>query len=264
MAKSEPRDPEAGGFNLAGLESVPNLALMQHLQLQAQVQAQQLGYTPQQHAQLQGLLLGQGAVGLPSQLASYSAAHQQLLNSMLAQQNTEGVARSPGMHHTQSSAAMHGFDFPAAASPSPGSYSLGLGSTPAEHYQLLAAQAQAQAQDKHATDMHRLAQPSMVQDSVSQMPHGMPLAHGMGSAAHLPPAASADLAARMNAYMGGWGNASGGPMLPENPYLETSPGFLSHPDLLVQASATVRAAAAAPANLGPSPLPFGGEQRCVY
>ena len=175
LTKSESTPlPAAGGFNLAGLGQVPNLALMQHLQLQAQVQAQQLGYTPQQQAQLQSLFLGQGTANTPSLLASYPAAHQQMLNSMLAQQNTGSGAPSPlaGMHHSHSSAPMHPYDLSSAASPSPGPYPVGLGNMSVEQYQLLAAQAQ--ATDKHATDMHMLPQPTALPDSLSHLAHGMP------------------------------------------------------------------------------------------
>lgn len=265
LTKSESTPlPAAGGFNLAGLGQVPNLALMQHLQLQAQVQAQQLGYTPQQQAQLQSLFLGQGTANTPSLLASYPAAHQQMLNSMLAQQNTGSGAPSPlaGMHHSHSSAPMHPYDLSSAASPSPGPYPVGLGNMSVEQYQLLAAQAQ--ATDKHATDMHMLPQPTALPDSLSHLAHGMPPALGP-SAAKLPSAAAADLAARMSAYMGGWGGAPGALTLPDNPSSkEVNPGFVSHPEFFAQASANVRAAAAAqPGNPGMSPLPYGGEQWCV-
>lgn len=239
----------AADFDVGDPGSAPNLLFLQHLHMQAQLQAQQFGYAPQQHAQLQGILAGQGIGTLPPALSAYPAAYQQMLNSLLAQQSAAAVAMPPGMYQNPSSASLHAYDL-SATTPAPRPC---LGSMPLDLGQLLAVQAQ--AAEQHA----RNAQPSVMPDA-SQRQRGIPLGVGMGSAPSLQPAASGDLASSIG---WGWGNSAGNPLIAEEPRVKVHPSLQGHPDLMLgQAQAHARAAASAQyENVGPVQLPYGGEER---
>ena len=238
----------AADFDVGDPGSAPNLLFLQHLQMQAQLQAQQFGYAPQQHAQLQGILAGQGIGTLPPALSAYPAAYQQMLNSLLAQQSAAAVAMPPGMYQTPSSASLHAYDL-SATSPAPRPF---LGSMPLDLGQLLAVQAQ--AAEQHA----RTAQPLVMPDA-PQRQRGIPLGVGMGSAPSLQPA-SGDLASSIG---WGWGNSASNSLIAEMPRGKVHPSLQGHPDLMLgQAQAHATAAASAQSeNVGPVQLPYGGEER---
>lgn len=264
---SEPKVPPIAAtgstpdFDVGDLGSASNLAFIQHIQMQAQLQAQHSGYALQQQAQLQSLLSGQSMGILPP--AAYPAAYQQVLNSLLAQQSGAGMGLpSSGLYQPPSSASLRGYDLPPPATPAPGPYPQAFGSMPMDFGQLLAAQAQAQAADQHAASLHRHTQPSGITDP-SQLPHGMPLGAGMGTAPSLQSTASGDVASCINSMGWGWGSAAGNPLLPEAPRVKP---LQAHPDImLAQAQANARAAASAQSsNVGSVQLPYGGEERCVH
>ncbi|KAL3130792.1 hypothetical protein ABBQ38_000131 [Trebouxia sp. C0009 RCD-2024] len=251
---SEPKIPSIAGtggtpdFDVGELGSASNLAFIQHIQMQAQLQAQQSGYAlQQQQAQLQSILSGQSMGILPP--AAYPAAYQQVLNSLLAQQSGAGLGMpSPGLYQASSSGSLRGFDLPATPA---GPYPQGLGSMPVDLGQLLAAQAQ--AADQHATSLHRHTQPAGIPDA-SQLPHGMPL--GLGAAPSLQSTASADMAACLNPMGWGWGGSAGNALLADASRVKP---LQPHPDLmLAQAQANARAAASAQSsNVGSVQLPYG-------
>ena len=249
--------------DVGDLGSASNLAFLQHLQMQAQLQAQQFGYAPQQHAQLQSILAGQGMASLPSALSAYPGAYQQMLSSLLAQQGSSGMTLpSLGLFQPPSLASLRAYDTCATASPAPSPFPQGLSNIPMDLGQLLAAQAQVQAAGQHFTSMHRHAQPPIVPEA-SQFQHGMPLGTGMGPTPTLQSTASGDLASSINPTGWGWGGSTGNPLLAETPGGKSHPALQAHPDvLLAQAQANVRAAASAQSdNAGHMQLPFGGEER---
>ena len=229
--------------------------------MQAQLQAQQFGYSPQHHAQLQSILAGQGMASLPPALSAYPDAYQQMINSLLAQQSGAGIAGpSSGMFQPPSLAPLHAFNSPAAASPAVSPFPQGLGSMPMDLGQLLAAQAQAAGQ--HASSKHTHAQPPLILDA-SQFQHGMPPGAGMGPAHSLQSSASGDLASSANPVGWGWGGMSGNPGLPETARGNLHPALQAHPDImLAQAQASARAAAASAQSdsIGPMQFPYGGKE----
>lgn len=258
---SEAATSTAADYAVGDLGSTSNLAFLQHLQMQAQLQAQQFGYAPQQYAQLQSILAGQGMASLPPALSAYPGAYQQMLNSLLAQQSSSGMTSpSPGLFQPPPFASLHAYDAPAAASPAPSPFPQGLGSMPTDLGQLLAAQAQAQAAGQHVSSMYRNAQPPLVPDA-SQFQQDMPRGAGMGLAPSLQSTASGDLPSSGNPTGWGWGGSTGNPLLSGMPGGKSHPALQARPDvMLAQAQANVLAAASAQSdNAGPMQFPFGGE-----
>lgn len=263
-AASQAKPPATGSaadHDANFLGSASNLAFLQRLQMQAQLQAQQYGYSSQQHAQLQSILAGQGMANLPSALPAHPGAYQQMMHSLLAQQSSAGMAApSPGMFQPPSLASWGAYDLPAAASPAPGTFPQGLGSMPTDLGQLLAAQAQAQAAGQQASSMQRHAQPSVLPDA-SHFQHGMPLGAGMDPMPSLQSTASGDLASSINPSGWGWGGPAGKSLLPETSRDKSHPALQAHPELLAQAQASAWAASAQSDNARPMQLPYGGEER---
>lgn len=264
---SQPKvPPTPADFDVGDLGAASNFAFLQHLQMQAQLQAQQFGYAPQQHAQLQSMLAGPGMASLPPALSAYPGAYQQILNSLLAQQGGAGLGLpAPGMQRSPSAASVHPYDVAAAANQTPGPFPQGLGSAPMDLGQLLAAQAQAaQAQAVHqqAASMHRNARPSV--PDPSQLRRGLPYGAGLTPAPSVQSTASGgDLAPGISPTGWGWGSSAGNPLLPEMPSSKSHPSLQVHPDLmLAQAQANVRAAQSAQSEYnGSLQVPYGGEER---
>ena len=255
-----PATDSAADHDANTLGSTSNLAFLQQLQMQAQLQAQQYGYSSQQHAQLQSILAGQGMANLPPALPAYPGAYQQMMNSLLAQQSSTGMAvPSPGMFQPPSLPSLRAYDVPAAASSASGTFPQGFGSMPMDLGQLLAAQAQAQAAGQHASSMQRHVQPSVLPDA-SHFQHGMPLGAGMHPMPSLQSTASGDLASSLNPSGWGWGGTAG-KSLSEMSRGKSHPALQAHPELLAQAQASAWAASAQSDNAGPVQLPYGGEER---
>ena len=264
-AASQGTTPPASGapadYGVSDLGSASDLAFLQQLRMQAQLQAQQSGYSPQQHAHLQSILAGQSMASLPPAVSAYPGAYQQMINSLLAQQSTAGTAvHSPGMFQTPPTESLHAYNLPAAASLAPSSFPQGLGSMHMDLGQLLAAQAQAQAAGHHASSMYMHSQPSVVPDA-SRSPYGMPLGAGTGLGPSLQSTASGDLASNVNPAGWGWGSSTDNFPLPQAPRGKSHSAPHAHSeDLLAQAQANAWAAASAQSNNhGPMQLPYGGE-----
>ena len=255
-------------FNFGGLATPSHLALLQHFQMQAQIQAQQAGYNPQQHALLQRLIAGQATPNLDPVIPPHQSAYQQMMSSMLAQQssmlaqqNTPALSLNPQMPHMHSSAGVPPYDMAAAASPPLMAYPQNFGSMDLN----AVLTAQAQASDKLAAEAHRLPQPYAMQSPAPQMQRGMSRAASINSAFSLPSAASADLSGGMNPLMWGWGGSAGVRMLPDTANAEIEPRPQSRSDFLMPANARIAAAAAVGQSGnsgGQMQLPVAGE-RCV-
>ena len=255
QVKSPPTEATGSAANddVSDLGSSSNFAFLQHLQMQALLQAQQFGYSPQHHAQhhaqLQSILAGQGMTSLPPALSAYPGAYQQMINNLLAQQGSAGMARpSPGSFGPPSLASLGAYDLPAAASPALNPFPQRHSSMPMDLEQLLAAQAQATGQ--HASSMHTHAQPPFVPDT-SQFQHGISLG------------AADDSASSVNPLGWGWGSMAGNPLLPETARSKSHPALQAHPHvMLAQAQANIQAAAASAQSdhFGPMQLPSGGEE----
>ena len=258
-----------------------NLALLQHLQEQAQLQPQQCGaagFTQQQQQQLQqqqlsvpGAMLAPDPAELAAYLASQPEAYQQMLNSMLAKHSLaagKSNAMLPGPAPTPMAAAsLHGQP-PAGFSP----YGLpfGPGVTPAEYPQtlesmslginpmsmdfnnMLATHVQAAASTagniQHMLHLHRMSSQA---SAVHHDSTAAPLMHQPS----LSSASSGQLAP------GNWGWSTGS--APQLPYLGATPGFQSQADFLA-AHGQISSGPAFSGSLPDLQVPLAGEPWCVY
>lgn len=253
-------------YNFGAFGSAPNLALVQHLQLQAQLQAQAqqlgaMGYhaQPQLLPNTQAITPGADPSGVAASLASYPEAYQQLLSNMLTQQSraaagSSGVSAVPAAAAAQhvKSLNINPYALSAGSGHTSAQYLPGMSSMPMDLSYMLAAQAAA-ANHEHMPDAHRLPQPAPTH---YDGPAGAPILHN----SLLKPPSAVGLAAGMPPSIWGWGAASVGDMQ----QLDPAPGFNSHADYLgAQAQGVHGASALQPGGAGDMQMSFGGEQRCV-
>ena len=256
--------------NSGALETSSNLALARHFQMQAQLQAPQLGAAGSTIQQQQLLsnpanLPGTGPVldnSIVAAMATHPEAYQQLLNSMLAQQGRPASGAMPpgplttgGMLYAQPSAVFDPYGGSSVANPST-QYPQGLGSMPMEARRWLAAQVAAAAtgstRQELMPDMHMMPQAPAVLHSSHAMP---PMHHG--SLHKMPPDQQPVAVPPSN-----WGWPTGS--IADLHSMGLTPGFQSQAEFLAaQAQDMGRAAAFQPGNLENQQLPFGGEQRWV-
>lgn len=213
-AASKPNPPAAPSFGT--VNSGPSLALLQHFQAQAQMQAQQLGAVgyggqPQLPQHLSSMIAAQDTAGLAASMAAYPDAYHQLLTGMLAQQSMAAAGQNPMLlsvpaapvaapaSHVQPPSALNAYGVPCGQSPM-GQYPQGLGSMSIDMTQFVAARlaaAAAAGNNEHIGD-HRMLQSSGVKDSLGvHIPHSM---QGVPS--------GNSLAAGMTASNWGWGSAT--------------------------------------------------------
>lgn len=262
-AASKPNPPAAPSFGT--VNSGPSLALLQHFQAQAQMQAQQLGAVgyggqPQLPQHLSSMIAAQDTAGLAASMAAYPDAYHQLLTGMLAQQSMAAAGQNPMLlsvpaapvaapaSHVQPPSALNAYGVPCGQSPM-GQYPQGLGSMSIDMTQFVAARlaaAAAAGNNEHIGD-HRMLQSSGVKDSLGvHIPHSM---QGVPS--------GNSLAAGMTASNWGWGSAT------DMQGMESSPEMYLAPQAQFLNAQQGLGAAAGFHPMAGLPLPSGGEHWCV-
>ena len=277
-AKSGPAPSlSVSGVNFGALESASNLDLARHFQMQAQMQAQQLGTAglsiwqqqqppllPLNPANLPGMGPALDTSSIVAAMATNPEAHQQLLNSILAQQGRTasyssamlpGAPTTSGMLHGQPSAVFNPYGLPSLVNPL-AQYPHGPGSMPMDARHWLAAQVAAAAiaptGQEHMPDLHMMPQaPDVLHDS-----QAMPPMH-YSSLLKTP---LGQLPAGVPLRNWGWPIGS----IVDVQSMGRAHDFHSQTEFLAaQAQVLGKATAFQPSNLDNQQLPFGGKQQCV-
>lgn len=281
VQEAKARSPAA--YSVGAMGAAPNFALLQHLQEQAQMQAQQrgaAGFAEQQQQQQQHqhpvVMPGMMSAPDPSELAAFLAsqpeAYQQMLSSMLAKHNMAagmsnamlpGAAPTPmaaAKPNVQSPAGFSPFGLPFAPGVSPAEYPqtldsipLGINAMSMDFNNLLAAHAQAVAvtagNTQHMLHLHRMS---------SQASAG----HHDSTAAPLMHHPTLSSVSSGQLAPGNWGWSTG--PAPQLPYLGATSGFQSQADFLPAHGQISSGPTAFSGSLPDLQVPVGGEPWCVY